>query len=362
MALNSSGAISLGGSTAGQSVNLELGQAAGATITMNDTNLRALFGVASGTISLSQGYGKSSYAYGGTKGLWAGGDTGPSTAMQNQIDGITFATEAAIDPAAALAQARRSVSGINNTTTGYFVGGRTTPNTPAGGVDQIDGITFATEAAINPAAALSQPRYGAASFNSAAKGYFAGGLNNLAPPAGTRTTDILGLTFSTETLFDPAASLAVARFNFAGVNDKDTGFAAGGESTPTVTTTEIDGLTFATEAAINPAAALAQARAGVGGAGSSTRGYFAGGGTVTQIDGIIFSSQAAFDPAAALAQARWVAGVNSSTLALYGSGAPSISTGAQIDGIRFSDEASVNPAAALAQARRYAGSTQDSNN
>jgi hypothetical protein len=71
MALNSSGVISLGGTTAGESVNLELGQAAGATITMNDTNLRSLFGVASGTISLSQGYGKSSYTINSTRGIFA---------------------------------------------------------------------------------------------------------------------------------------------------------------------------------------------------------------------------------------------------------------------------------------------------
>jgi hypothetical protein len=52
MTLNASGPISLGGSTAGQSVNLELGQSATATISMNDANVRALAGVSSGAISL----------------------------------------------------------------------------------------------------------------------------------------------------------------------------------------------------------------------------------------------------------------------------------------------------------------------
>jgi hypothetical protein len=59
MPLNSSGAISIGGSTSGQSINLELGRSATATSSLNETALRTLAGVASGAISLSNFYGKS---------------------------------------------------------------------------------------------------------------------------------------------------------------------------------------------------------------------------------------------------------------------------------------------------------------
>ena len=59
MPLNSSGAISIGGSTAGQSINLELGRAATASSNLNESGLRTLAGVASGQISLSNFYGKS---------------------------------------------------------------------------------------------------------------------------------------------------------------------------------------------------------------------------------------------------------------------------------------------------------------
>ncbi len=52
MALPSSGAISLG------QVNTELGVSATATRSLNDSTTRTLFGVASGAISLSNGYGK----------------------------------------------------------------------------------------------------------------------------------------------------------------------------------------------------------------------------------------------------------------------------------------------------------------
>ena len=59
MALNPSGQISIGGPTVGQSINLELGLAQNANSSLNQTNFRTLAGIPSGTISLSNFYGKS---------------------------------------------------------------------------------------------------------------------------------------------------------------------------------------------------------------------------------------------------------------------------------------------------------------
>ena len=53
MALPSSGAISL------SDVNVELGKSATATISMNDSDLRGLFGLASGAVDMASGRGKS---------------------------------------------------------------------------------------------------------------------------------------------------------------------------------------------------------------------------------------------------------------------------------------------------------------
>lgn len=63
MALNTSGPISLGGSTAGQSVNLVLGQSATAQISFNDANVRTLTGTSSGTalIMPTDFYGKGGF-------------------------------------------------------------------------------------------------------------------------------------------------------------------------------------------------------------------------------------------------------------------------------------------------------------
>lgn len=60
MTLAASGEMSIGGSTATRSINLELSRAAGATSSLGETALRNLAGVASGAISISNFYGKSS--------------------------------------------------------------------------------------------------------------------------------------------------------------------------------------------------------------------------------------------------------------------------------------------------------------
>lgn len=61
MTLAASGEMSIGGSTATRSINLELGRAAGATSSLNEAALRTLAGVASGAISISNFYGKANF-------------------------------------------------------------------------------------------------------------------------------------------------------------------------------------------------------------------------------------------------------------------------------------------------------------
>lgn len=60
MPLASSGQMSIGGSTASRSINLELGRSASATSSLGESALRTLAGVSSGAISMSNFYGKSS--------------------------------------------------------------------------------------------------------------------------------------------------------------------------------------------------------------------------------------------------------------------------------------------------------------
>jgi hypothetical protein len=64
MTLNSSGPISLAGTTAGVSIEVELGGGGTTQISLNDTNVRTLAGVASGAITMPTNfYGKSNVSY-----------------------------------------------------------------------------------------------------------------------------------------------------------------------------------------------------------------------------------------------------------------------------------------------------------
>jgi hypothetical protein len=74
MTLPASGAISL------NDVNVELGISGTTTITMNDSVVRTLFGVASGAIDMNTGYGKASRY--GTVVTWPTNLTGGSTAVR----------------------------------------------------------------------------------------------------------------------------------------------------------------------------------------------------------------------------------------------------------------------------------------
>ena len=63
MTLATSGIMSIGGSTYGRSINLEIKRSATATSNMNETSLRDLADVSSGVISMSNFYGKSLYKW-----------------------------------------------------------------------------------------------------------------------------------------------------------------------------------------------------------------------------------------------------------------------------------------------------------
>jgi hypothetical protein len=60
MALETSGTLSIGGTTTNRSINLELGRSATATSSLGETDLRDLAGVASGAIAIDDFYGASS--------------------------------------------------------------------------------------------------------------------------------------------------------------------------------------------------------------------------------------------------------------------------------------------------------------
>lgn len=90
MTLATSGTMSIGGTTANRSINLELGRSATATSSMGETSLRTLAGVSSGAISMSDFYGASSTTSLNTWPL-AGISTAPSPWGSQSYTDATFA-------------------------------------------------------------------------------------------------------------------------------------------------------------------------------------------------------------------------------------------------------------------------------
>jgi hypothetical protein len=72
MALNSSGTLSVGGLTIGQSIELELGMTGTQTASLGDTNFRSLSGMYSGAISIGNFYGKAAFKI---TGVWTNAAT-----------------------------------------------------------------------------------------------------------------------------------------------------------------------------------------------------------------------------------------------------------------------------------------------
>jgi len=118
MALNASGPISLAGTTAGQSIQLELGGTGTSQISLNCASVRTLAGVASGQIAMPTNfYGKSN---GPTVGLFYGGaPTGAATNLVTRIN----ACGALVGSQTNIGTARQWLGGAAVGSNGLFYGG-----------------------------------------------------------------------------------------------------------------------------------------------------------------------------------------------------------------------------------------------
>ena len=90
MALNASGAISLAGTTTGQSIELELGGDGTTQISFNDSNVRSLLGISSGAISLFSAYGVSNLP---SFAPFAGGTIAGGSTKLNTVDLYSFTSD-----------------------------------------------------------------------------------------------------------------------------------------------------------------------------------------------------------------------------------------------------------------------------
>ena len=289
------------------------------------------------------------------KGYVAGGML-TSTSTTASIQSLTFDTESVSALSATLATARGYLSGANSSTRGYFTSGLSGGGS---GLSEVDGIIFATEAAINPSS-VAGALWTTTAVNSTTNGYFAGGTNN----GSTAVSSIVRLQFNDETTSTIAATMSVARYGAGGVSSSTRGYFLSGFG-PNFNT-EIDGIRFDTEAAINPTATVAISRLAPAAFNSLTRGYIAGGywgpgDTLKDIDGIRFDTEAAINPTSSLttAQGRINAGVNSLTKGYTAGGSTDANTPQNvINNFVFDTETTATVTATLTVARYAATGVQ----
>lgn len=178
MALNASGTISLAGTTAGQSIELELGGNGTTAISLNCTNVRNLVGIASGAISLNNFYGKSS---GPTTGIFYGGISGTSSTL-NKITRIN-ACGAVVGSETVGGTTRYGLAGVTLASNGLFYGGFN-----AGFSNKITKINICG-AAVGSETSVGTGRHGLAGATVGSNGLFYGGYDSTCCcyPKGTMT-------------------------------------------------------------------------------------------------------------------------------------------------------------------------------
>jgi hypothetical protein len=214
MALNTSGPISLGGATVGQSINLELGQASTTTASLNDSNVRTLAGVATGVITMPTNfYGKST---GPTIGMFYAGTISANSNLVTRINscGVIIGSQTNVGTA------RYSTGGATVGSNGLFYGGCYYSNL----VTRINSCGALVGSQTN----VGTQRRGLAGATVGSNGLFYGG-QGLCPSMGfclnmNKVTRIN----SSGTIVGSETSVGTARFGLGGANVGSNGLFYGG--------------------------------------------------------------------------------------------------------------------------------------
>jgi len=131
MTLESSGTMSIGGSTSGRSINLELGRSATATSNLNESDLRTLAEVSSGAISISDFYGKSDLVPVSVEYFYSNGTHSlavPSTVTMFKIAGVASGASGSNTSPGSTVNGKHGGGGGAGNVSGY-----TTPNASVAG-------------------------------------------------------------------------------------------------------------------------------------------------------------------------------------------------------------------------------------
>lgn len=285
----------------------------------------------------------------GGRGYWAGGYFGLggavgssfSTYATKDIQGIVFANDTAVYPAAQLSVGRYSGCGIHAPTKGYVLGGT---NYLAVVVADIDGISFADETATNPAATLTKSLQSGAEVESTTRGYELGAVLTAA-----YSKEIVGIQFSDETYIDPSAVLVSTRQSGCGIQSSVKGYSAGGFN-GSIHLPSMESLQFSDET-VHSVSETILAQSFAAGASSATKGYIMGGSgaeTYDEVQVILWSDESLVSQSTLLSTVRKYHSGIESTEKGYAVGGWEPNPGHNVvDSVRFSDDAYVAVSALL---------------
>ena len=168
MALPASGnSISL------QQTNVELGNTGTDEITMGSADVRGLFGVSSGAIDMSDGFGQSAAVWYGPRGIFMGGQ-GSGNSVSNVISYVTIANTGNATDFGDLVATLTSGAGCSNGSRGLTAGGYESGGSPYR-TDRMDYITIANTGNATDFGNITQSRKFLGGLSDGARGVFAGG-------------------------------------------------------------------------------------------------------------------------------------------------------------------------------------------
>ena len=201
MALNPSGAISLAGPSAGQSIAVELGVSATATISLNDTNVRTLAQVPSGVIVMPTDFWGKSASTATQKAIFGFGrvpNLSPPSARNQNITNLVSSTGVVASNTPGVGTARTSLSATTYGGDKAMFAYGSTFSSPSNNIVNLvsnTGVVAANTPGVgSPRSGLAAAGYGG---DKAIFGYGTGfsiySLTNLVSNTGVVATDTIGV-------------------------------------------------------------------------------------------------------------------------------------------------------------------------
>jgi hypothetical protein len=265
MTLPTSGQITL------NQVNVELGNSGTAQISMNDAAVRGLFGIASGEIEMSDGYGKSNVAWYGERGIIGGGYP------KNDISYVTISTTGNASDFGNLSTDLDEPGTCSDGSRIIFAGGMSY-NTATYATDLIQYVTASTTGNATTFGDLLAADFAVAGLSNGPRGVFAGGRDR---PGYRNFTNVISyITIaSTGNATDFGDLLSADTNNFwssmAGCSNGTRGvFGGAGVYTPS---NVMQYITIDTTGNATDFGNLTVSRGSAGGLNGGDRGVFAGG-------------------------------------------------------------------------------------